>query len=167
VVLSQGTNANLAPNGGAGNHNDQRHETMKRIGVFALIISLALMAGCSFIEENPNTARLTTQYATAKIIDNDSDRAARIVAIASEARATIGEDSTATIAKLDDYVRSQIRWNSLAPEDSILIDAVLSNARDRLQEEISAGILDPDQRVALGTFLSWIEEVAARYEVQP
>ena len=131
-----------------------------------LIIAFIFMAGCSFIEDNPNTARLTTQYATAKIIDNDSARAARIVVIASNARATIGENSTTTIAELDDYVRSKIRWNSLSPEDSILIDAVLSSASDRLQEEISDGLLDPDQRVALSEFLSWIEEVAARYEVQ-
>lgn len=129
-----------------------------------MAMAMVLFSGCSFVEDNPNTARLTTQYATAKVIGGDSERAARIVEITSQIKLTIAEDTSATIAALNTYVRGEIRWEKLEPEDTILIDAVLSNAVARLEEEVSAGLLDPGQRIQLTTFLTWIEEVAARYQ---
>jgi len=132
--------------------------------VSLMAMAMVLFSGCSFVEDNPNTARLTTQYATVKVIDGDSARAARIVEITSQIKLTIAEDTSATISALNTYVRGEIRWEKLTPEDTILIDAVLLNAVARLEEEVSAGLLDPDQRIQLTTFLTWIEEVAARYQ---
>lgn len=136
---------------------------MKKVILCLIAFSFTLLAGCSFLQDNPNTAKLTTSYATAKVIDGDIERAKRIIGIVSEARATIGEDAASTVAALDSFVRSKINWSSLAPEDAILIDAVLTNAADRLEAEIGAGMLSPDERVLLDTFLGWIEQTAKRY----
>lgn len=136
---------------------------MKKVLLGIIAFSFTLLSGCAFLQENPDTAKLTTQYATAKVIDGETDRAQRIIDIVSEARATVGKDAVSTVAALDAFVRSKINWSSLAPEDSILIDAVLANAADRLEQEIGAGLLSPDQRVLLDTFLGWIEDTARRY----
>jgi uncharacterized protein YceK len=140
---------------------------MKKVLLCLIAFSFTLLSGCAFLQDNPNTAKLTTQYATAKVIDGDTDRAQRIIGIVSEARATIGQDAVSTVAALDAFVRSKINWSSLAPEDSILIDAVLANAADSLEQEIGAGLLSPDERVLLDTFLGWIEDTAKRYAPVP
>lgn len=140
---------------------------MKKHIVMAIVATFAFLAlsGCGILEsmqDNPETARITTQYATAKVIDGDPDRADRVADIAKKARETVGKDAVSTVSALDAYVRSKIDWNSLAPEDNMLIDAVLTRAAERLEEEIGSGALDADERVQLDTFLGWIEDVAER-----
>jgi hypothetical protein len=129
--------------------------------------SFLMLSGCSVLQgmqDNPDTARLTTHYATAKVIDGDADRAQRVIDIVSKARATVGEDAVTTVSALDAFVRSEIEWSQLAPEDSVLIDAVLTRAAERLQEEVGAGLLSGEQRIALDAFLGWIESAAKRYD---
>lgn len=139
---------------------------MKRLFVALLAFSITLLSGCAVVDavaENPQTAKATTFYATAKIINGDTDRANRAIEIAARASATVGESATATVAELDAFVREEINWSSLSPEDAVFLDLMLTEAATRLQERIGAGSLNPDQRVALRTFLSWIQEAARMY----
>lgn len=130
-----------------------------------LLITIALslgviLSGCAILEENPSTAKLTIQVAVLKIIDGDSDRADRVVEIAQKARFHVSSDSSVTIEAIDGEIRRHIRWDTLGAAEKLLVNAILDEAKQRLQDEIGAGLLDADQKVKVITVLDWIEQAA-------
>lgn len=132
----------------------------------AAVLGLALaFAGCSFLQSiEPDTKQLAVQYATLKVIDGDSDRAARVVDLVQEGRQYVESGASVTVAALYEGVRDRIDWQSLDPADRILIEAILTRARERLREEIGVGLLDPDQQVKVLTVLDWIEAAASGHQ---
>lgn len=125
-----------------------------------ILLALTALSGCALLESQPATAQLTTQYATLKVIDGDPERADKILSLVAEARQYVDDADNVAIGVLDEAIRSRIRWERLDPADRLLIDAVLQRARERLEFEIGAGVLDAEQRVQLTTFLGWIEDAA-------
>lgn len=127
--------------------------------LFALVL-----AGCSFVETlQPDTKRLAVTYATAKIIDTNADRAARVLDLVEQGRAFIESDAEVSIDALYSGVMDRIEWQKIDPADRILIEEILKNARERLKDEIGIGLLQPDERVKVVKVLDWIESAASRY----
>lgn len=126
----------------------------------AVVLLAVLATGCALLQDSAPTVQLTTQYATLKVVNGDPERAAKVVDLVTNAKQYVEGDSSVTIAALEHAARSRIPWDDLDPADVLLIDAILSQARERLELEIGAGLLNPEQRVQLSTFLSWIESAA-------
>lgn len=132
--------------------------------LFAAIVVVFALAGCSVLQSlEPDTKQLAVQYATLKAVDGDPAKAARVVDLVREGRQYVTADASVSVAALYDGVRDRINWQSLDPADRILIEAILTRARDRLQDEIGVGLLDPDQRLQVLTVLDWIEAAASGY----
>lgn len=124
-----------------------------------------LVSGCSFLQSiEPDTKQLAVQYATLKVIDGDADKAARVVELVQEGRDYVQSDASVSVAALYEGVRDRINWQSLDPADRILVEAILTRARERLRDEIGVGLLDPDQQLKVLTVLDWIEAAASGYQ---
>lgn len=132
----------------------------KHVFLYALA-SLALLAsGCALLKDSAPAARMTAQYATFKVIDGDPDRAAKVLRLVQDAQSYVTGGPRVSIAALEQAARDRIPWQRLNPGDHVLIDAILTEARKRLELKIGAGVLDPDQRVQLSEFLAWIKGAA-------
>ena len=130
-------------------------------GLLALAAAALVLTGCSFLEERETTARLTVQYATLKVINDETERAERVRKLISEAREYVSSDTSVTIAFLDTQARARIDWERLDTADRLLIDAVLVEARVELERRIGEGVLDPNATLQLLTVFDWIESAAA------
>lgn len=133
--------------------------------VLAILMTLTLMlgGGCAVIEsakESPATAYITVQYATAKIVRGDTDRASATINKVTVARSFINRSAEVTVSNLVSEVRENINWGDIAVEDRMLIEIILAQAEQDLQVRIGEGFLDADQRVTIVTLLDWIEEAA-------
>lgn len=127
------------------------------------VIILVLTAGCASTGENSQlTESLFVKYATAKVIANNPDKAVAVLDLVEQAKQYVDSDTgTVSIAALDQAARDRIPWDRLDAADQMLVDAVLVEARQRLEQAIGDGILDADQRVRLSRVLGWIEQAAA------
>lgn len=135
--------------------------------LFAAVVAAFALAGCSVLQSlEPDTKQLSVQYATLKAVDGDPAKAARVVELVQEGRQYVTADASVSVAALYEGVRDRINWQSLDPADRILIKAILTRARDRLQDEIGVGLLGPDQRLQVLTVLDWIEAAASGYQTQ-
>jgi hypothetical protein len=125
---------------------------------------LLLLSGCSVLQSmNPDTRQLAFTYATAKAINGDQERADRVIELVERGREFVERSDSVTISALYEGVRERINWQGLDPADQILISAILTTARDRLNEEVGVGALDESQRLRVLTVLDWIEGAARGY----
>ncbi len=140
---------------------------MTAVRMFAVFVMMIALSACSsvgkFVEESPAAAQLTFQYATAKIVDAQQDRAEKVLSAVSDARQYVSGDASVTVEFLYDQAVDRINWDRLDAADQILVKAILQNASERLQREIGAGILDESQELRLLTVLDWIEDAARGY----
>lgn len=134
------------------------------IKLFLIAAALTLLAGCSLLDTvSDDRNQLAVQYATAKVIDGAPAKAQRVADLVAEARDYVADGATVSIARLDSEARQRIDWQRLDPADRILVDAVLTSARERLQFEIGEGVLNAEQRLQLSAVLDWIEAAARGY----
>jgi len=132
---------------------------MKKIALF-LPLAMLLLAGCSFLQDNQPTARLTVQYATLKVIDGDLDKRDRVVEIAERALGRLDDTPEATIHAVVGEVREQVPWSSLDDADKILIDALLTELEARLIERYGDGVLSEEARLGAATVAQWVISAA-------
>lgn len=132
--------------------------------ILMVVMMLFALSACStvskFVEESPATAELTFKYATAKIVDGQTDRVARVLSAVSDARQFLDSEESVTVSFLYDQAVARINWSRLDPADQLLFRAILQNASERLQREIGSGVLDESQELRLLTVLGWIEDAA-------
>lgn len=139
---------------------------MKLVKMYTLLVMVSLVsmlgfAGCAALSGvDDGSKRLAVFYATAKVIDGDQTKAGRIVDLIQEAREYVSGDPEVTISALYEGVVERVNWAALDPADQIIIEAILLEAKARLQEEIGVGLLSPEQRVKVSTVLNWIEAAA-------
>lgn len=128
----------------------------------AFVLSLCLVAGCSTIENNPNTARLAVGYATLKLLENSAPtvreaRRVKINQIATEAKALVTGESV-PLSLLESVVRSKIDFTKLSPADAYLADALIAAVMQELQNRVGEGLLDPKQSLVVASVLDWVIE---------
>ncbi len=126
------------------------------------LAALALMTGCSWMRENPESARIMVQYETLRVLDGDVDRAQRLVTMVQRGRQFVLQGDQVAVSYLADAARAAINWDSLPPQDQLLVDEALTAAQRRLEERLGGGWLRPEQRLELDEFLGWIEAAAQR-----
>lgn len=140
----------------------------------ALVVSafaLVLTPGCEtlnnvtdYVSENETIAKPVVQYATLKVINNDSSRALEVKARVSSLR-TITDNLTEAVPVhfLADKLRDEIDFDSLAAEDQILVNSLIDETQRRIQNEIQVDTLDPESIVVVNTALDWVDEAADFY----
>lgn len=126
-----------------------------------LLIVGASLSSCSLTQERPETARLLTHAATYKIIDDDTNRAVRVIEIASEVRSIAQSDPDLTIAATIASTRSLIRWEKLDQAERLLVEAVLSEVKIRLEDRFGTNPLPEDLRLTVNAICTWVIEAAA------
>ena len=100
-----------------------------------------------------------------KVIEADADRAAkaaRVIAAVSEARVLVDTDGV-TLAEIQAAVMRRLVERGLEPSDLLLATALVDVVGLELQGRIGDGLLDPEKRVTVNTFLAWIEQAAHFY----
>lgn len=133
-----------------------------------MLLALALCAslfGCASLQSfrladnDPRAvavARITIQYATLKYIDEDAEKAARVVAVVDQIIAA-AEAEPVTLVNLKLFV------DRFVPEDVDAADRLLiANLVNLVNAELSTRL--PDGTVELGdlkTVLGWVKEAAA------
>lgn len=138
--------------------------TGRQAAVLSLCLAIALVTGCSLLQDRDARLQLAVQYATLKTIDRSASSSAEdVLDGVARARAVVDRDEAVTIGLLADQVRATIRWERLDVADRLLLDAVLQEAEAELARRIGEGMLKPEDRVAVLTLLDWIAAAAAMY----
>lgn len=131
-----------------------------KLATVTLFAAALLLAGCSFLQDNQPTARLTVQYATLKVIDGDLDKRDRVVEIAERALDRLDDTPEATVHAVVGEVREQVPWSNLDAADKILIDALLTELESRLIERYGDGVLSEEARLGAATVAQWVISAA-------
>ena len=133
---------------------------MKRL--FATLIFAIALTGCPILPDAGTTEALGVNYllgkATQQFVDGSGERRARVLDAVADARQYIEAGESVTVAAL--YEGALARLDGMDPLDKQALITILANAKGRLETAISAGALDPDERVVLLDTLKWIEAAA-------
>lgn len=129
---------------------------LKRTISLALAIVLMATAGCSFLQESERTTRVTVIYATLKVIDDDDEKAARVAEIATEVKRYAENIEVLTVEALIDETRRQIRWENLDAADTLLVDTLLLELKDRLTERFDGTDVPDDIVLTVVKVANWV-----------
>lgn len=135
-----------------------------------LFLALVFMlAGCAAPGSQQSLVeRLAVQTATMKYVEREQDpaaraeRAARVVAIVDQARVWLDTDGV-TLADLQAAAIRRLQEKNLEPSDLLLATALVELVATELNTRIGEGVLDPEKKVTINTFLSWVEQAARFY----
>lgn len=126
-----------------------------------LVAGLFCFSGCASTPGDRTTiARVAVSYATYKVIENNPDHAPRIVAISQAVREVAGGETFNTVALLDTFIRSQIKWERLSAADTLLAHMLLDEIKRQLIAKVGDGALTSDKLLVVGEVAGWIEDAA-------
>jgi hypothetical protein len=134
------------------------HASISRIplALVLLVFAIVTLAGCqSPGGQSQLTEQLAIQYATLKITEGKPDRAARIHAIASDAKTFLSGEAV-TLSALNAAVRDKIDFSKLDAADTLLVNALLGEVQRQLAAKLGEGLLNPDALVHVNRVLDWI-----------
>ena len=143
--------------------------TLRRLCALCVLCgSIFLSSGCSTAGGGPSPilAQVAVQYATIKVLQNNPDRAPRVIEIATYIRENAGNEQAATVALLEAAVRSQIDFSKLDPADAMLVDILIATVREELIARLGDGPLSPEHVLVVAQVAGWIEN-AARIAAPP
>lgn len=132
------------------------------------IVLTVVLSGCAVLEEvekNPMTAQLMTDQLTLRLIAADDDpvaRAGRVREAVANLQARVEGSTEFTLAQFQEYALEEIGIDSMNQADQELVLYGVRLARQSIAELIGEGVVAPDERYTLETFLSWIDQAAAR-----
>lgn len=112
--------------------------------VLTLSLTMGIMAcqGCATfgttegqasVERHQLLFKAATQYATFKVIEKNPGMAPEIARIAGETANLVATGELIALPALEELVRSQIKWDTLTPEEFVLIDALIASVRLELE----------------------------------
>lgn len=130
--------------------------------ILIVVLFALLMTGCATLQNGDYRAQLPVQYATMKLIEeSDSINSEGVIAAVNRTRSLMEVDAELELGFLADNVRSSIDWQSLAPSDRLLINALISEIEAALDRRYDIeGQLPEDAKIRLSTLLDYIEEAA-------
>ena len=121
-----------------------------------LMAALAILTGCATLTDENSSARLTTYYATLKVIDGDPDKAARVQFIATEVQRYASGEEYLTVDLLIAAIKDQVRWDKLDAADELLVHALIDELRAALVRRFGEDVLPEDLRLAASTVATWV-----------
>ncbi|MFL1405393.1 hypothetical protein ACJO2E_08630 [Marinobacter sp. M1N3S26] len=138
---------------------------LKPLIAMLLVVALASCAVLEEVEKNPMTAQLMTDQLTLRLIAADDDpvaRAGRVREAVANLQARVDGGAEFTLEQFQEYALEEIGIDSLNQADRELVLYGVRLARQSIAELIGEGVVAPDERYTLATFLSWIDQAAAR-----
>lgn len=130
----------------------------------SLCLTVALMGACSLLEDRDSRLQLAVTYATAKLIEQSGDiTGPGVGAAVSRARAIVEADDNVTVVDLAAQIRSALNLDQLSPADQILVNALLAEVQREFEFRLGLGVLKPEDKLAILTFLDWVELAALLY----
>ena len=130
-----------------------------------VLLCFALLAGCSLTKFNENKPliQLTVQAATARVLHERPNWKDDVEKISAQAMAYVNGTDEVSVAGLADYVKAQIPWDDMLPEEQAvavtLLDVVQSEIERALAER---GVKSPGEtKVIVGEIVGWIHGIAA------
>lgn len=137
---------------------------MKTISL--LLASLLLLSGCATTggnvasQDKQPIAKIAVTYATMKVIENNPEYAARIIAIAEGVKLVTAGDTVNTVALLNAYIKAQVDWTKLSPADAMMIQMLLGEVGTQLEQRLGAGTFTGANVLVVSQVAGWIEDAA-------
>ena len=133
----------------------------------AVILLLGLATGCAkigrFMNENEALSQITVEAATAHVLYEHPNWKKGTARITAGAMAIIDGKLEMDLASIDTFVRSEINWSRLTPEEQVLVSTLITQVRVDLRDSFLARGLKPDEQlVVVKQVLGWINGVATR-----
>ena len=135
---------------------------MKKSLALLFAFAFPFLAGCALlqsVDEHQFAAKLTVQQAALRVIDEDPEKALRVLEISGQVRGMVAVDD-ATVDLLDQFIRAQVDWAKLDIADAQLLMMLLDELRTQLAERMGDGLLSPEQKVSISRVIDWVEESA-------
>jgi len=127
---------------------------------FLILMVMVFTAGCATLQENQASVKVTVQYATLKVINDDKAKAERVVEIMEKSRVVLSQTAEVSINQAVNYIRDQINLQKLDLSDRLLITAVLDQVEMELIKRFGTGILAENQKQSLDILAQWIADAA-------
>lgn len=132
--------------------------------VLSLCLGVALLSACSMLQDRDSRLQLAVTYATAKLIENSGDiTGPGVIASVERARAIVEADDNVTVIDLAEQIRGALNLDRLSPADQILVNALLAEVQREFEFRLGLGMLKPEDKLAILTFLDWVELAALMY----
>lgn len=132
--------------------------------VLSLCLALAWLSACSLLNDRDQRLQLAVTYATGKLIEQSSDiTGAGVAAAVVRARAIVEADELVTVIDLTSRIRAALDLDQLGPADQLLVDALLMEVQREFVIRLGDGLLKPEDRTSILTFLQWVELAALLY----
>lgn len=143
---------------------------MKNPFIFFLIISLTALtfSGCAafnkLVTNNALISQLAVEAATARVIHEHPAWKSETVRITDRAVSVIDGKVVTDLASLEAYVKGQIKWDKLLPEEQAIVSVLISQVRQNLEDSFRAhNVKVPsEQLVGVRQVMVWINEAAKR-----
>lgn len=143
---------------------------MKKIIVFAIVsfAAFAVLSGCAAFNKMVTNDALITQLAvesaTARVIHEHPTWKLNAVNVTGAAIVLIDSSATVQIKDVEKFVRANIPWNNLLPEEQAILSALITQTTNNLNDSFrSQGVVDPGkQMVEVKQVLQWIHDAANR-----
>lgn len=135
---------------------------MKKL-ILLILAMLPVLFACSAVQEREPLAEIAVQAATIRVIDNDSEKAQRVITIASQVWQAASDDPQPTVDALIALARAEIRWDRLDPAETNLVNLLLLRTRSELEDKFPDNLIPEDARVTVRTIAEWVIETATFY----
>jgi len=135
---------------------------MRKLLILAVLAFSLAVGGCATLDRVPEStvAKLTVQQAALRVIDEDVERALRVLEL-TETMAVYVQQEFVTVELIDGYLRSQINWQKLSLADAQLLILLLDQLRYELDLRIELEMLGAEDKVVVQTVIRWIADAAA------
>lgn len=136
--------------------------------LIVLCLAAVLFSGCAafnkIVTNNELISQLAVESATARVLHGHPEWTARAIQLTDAAVKIIDANAAVQIADLEAYVRANINWKGLLPEEQAVLSALITQVRQNLEDSFRAhNIGDPlKQNVVVREVLTWINETAKR-----
>jgi len=124
-------------------------------------LSLFVLSGClatmATVATNP-VFQTTVQYGVLKYLGKNPEKVSPAERIVDSLIKYTEQETELTIKELEDLVVESIPWNKLDNADQLVLTNLLIMIRDQVRARIGDGLLNPDEKIQVLTFLRWIKQ---------
>jgi hypothetical protein len=126
-----------------------------------LFVCMFIFSGCwatvATVASNP-IFQTTVQYGVMKYLGKNPEKVSPAERIVDSLIKYTEQETELTIKELEDLVVDSIPWDKLDNADQLILTNLLLTIRDLVRERVGDGILDPNDKVQVLTFLHWIKQ---------
>jgi hypothetical protein len=133
----------------------------QRAAVAWIVAALILMvAGCVSSERDSGSLVLKTsiQYGTMKYLGSHPGHIEKAEFLVNTVAGVLESDTSTTLGRLETIVVESISWDTLGPEERLVLTALLTEIKYQVGLKIGEGVLDETRRVWGLEFLSWVRQ---------